>query len=196
MKYHRTLNERKMVVFVVQISRYFGPCRILPNLAVSCRILPYLPYPAVSCRILPYPAVSCVSCHILPYPAVSCRILPYPAVSCRILPYPAVSCRILPYPAVSCHILPYRIRVTGKPQSVLTQGPQPRPRKAGLTRNKYRHTPTTNSAIRTQTHAPRHPTRRGKIKAKPIPTRTNCRARRGMARRGRQPKPEHAQHRP
>ena len=105
MKYHQTLNERKMVVFVVQTSRYFGPCRILPYPAVSCRILPYLPYPAVSCRILPYPA----------YPAVSCRILPYPAVSCRILPYPAVSCRILPYHAVSCRILPYRIRVTGKP---------------------------------------------------------------------------------
>ena len=95
MKYHRTLNERKMVVFVVQTSRYFGPCRILPYPAVSCRILPYLPYPAVSCRILPYPA--------------------YPAVSCRILPYPAVSCRILPYPAVSPRIMPYRIRVTGKP---------------------------------------------------------------------------------
>ena len=100
MKYHRTLNERKMVVFVVQTSRYFGPCLILPYPAVSCRILPYLPYPAVSCRILPYPAVSC---RISPYPAVSCRILPYSAVSCRILPYPAVSCRILPYPAVSPH---------------------------------------------------------------------------------------------
>ena len=96
MKYHQTLNERKMVVFVVQTSRYFGPSRILP-----------------------YPAVSCVSCRILPYPAVSCRILPYPAVSCRILPYPAVSCRILPYPAVSCRILPYRIRVTGKPNWVI-----------------------------------------------------------------------------
>ena len=93
MKYHRMLNERKMVFFVVQPSRYFGPCRILPYPAVSCRILPYLPYPVVSCRILPYPT--------------------YPAVSCRILPYPAVSCRILPYPAVSCRILPYRIRVTG-----------------------------------------------------------------------------------
>ena len=114
----------------VQTSRYFGPCCILPNPAVSCRILPYLLYPAESCRILPYPAypaVSCrilpypaVSCHILPYPAVSCRILPYRAVSCRILPYPAVSCRILPYPAVSCRILPYpavsntRIRETPK----------------------------------------------------------------------------------
>ena len=113
MKYLRTLNERKMVVFVVQLSRYFGPYRILPYPAVSCRILPYLPYPAVSGRILPYPA----------YPAVSCRILPYPAVSCRILPYPAVSCRILPYPAVSCRILPYRIRVTGKPQwTMVTEG--------------------------------------------------------------------------
>ena len=91
MKYHRTLNERKMVVFVVQTSRYFGPCRILPYPAVSCRIWRIPPYPAVSCRIL----------RILPYPAVSCRILPYPAVSCRILPYPSVSCRILPYPAVS-----------------------------------------------------------------------------------------------
>ena len=101
MKYHRTLNECKMVVFVVQTSRYFGPCRILPYPAVSCRILPYLPYPAVSCRILPYPAYPAVSCRILPYPAISCRILPYPAVSCRILPYPAVSCRILPYPALS-----------------------------------------------------------------------------------------------
>ena len=60
MKYHQTLNERKMVVFVVQTSRYFGPCRILPYPAVS----------AVSCRILPYPAVSLVSCRILPYPAV------------------------------------------------------------------------------------------------------------------------------
>ena len=117
MKYHQTLNERKMVVFVVQTSRYFGPCCILPYPAVSCRILPYLPYPAVSCRILPYPAYPAVSCRILPYPAVSCRILPYPAVSCRILPYPAVSCCILPYPAVSCRILPYRIRVTGKPNS-------------------------------------------------------------------------------
>ena len=87
----RTLNERKMVVFVVQTSRYFGPCRILPYPAVSCRI----------CRILPYPVVSCRILRILPYPAVSCCILPYPAVSCRILPYPAVSCRILPYPAVS-----------------------------------------------------------------------------------------------
>ena len=91
MKYHRTLNERKMVVFVVQTSRYFRPCRILPYPAISCRILPYLPYPAVSCQILPYPAYSAESCRILPYPAVSCRILPYPAVSCRILPYPAVS---------------------------------------------------------------------------------------------------------
>ena len=106
MKYHQTLNERKMVVLIVQTSRYFGPCRILPYPAVSCRILPYLPYPAVSCRILPYPAYPAVSCRILPYPAVSCRILPYPAVSCRILPYPAVSagyCRILlslPYLAV------------------------------------------------------------------------------------------------
>ena len=116
MKYHQTLNEREMVVFVVQTSRYFGRCRILPYPAVSCRILPYLPYPAVSCCILPYPAYPAVSCRILPYPAVSCRILPYPAVSCRILPYPAVSCRILPYPAVSCRILPYRIRVTGKPK--------------------------------------------------------------------------------
>ena len=101
MKYHRTLNEHKMVVFVVQTSRYFGPCHILPYPAVSCHILPYLLYPAVSCRILPYPAYPAVSCRILPYPAVSCRILPYPAVSCRILPNPAVSCRILPYPAVS-----------------------------------------------------------------------------------------------
>ena len=101
MKYHRTLNERKMVVFVVQTSRYFGPCRILPYPAVSCRILPYLPYPAVSCRILPYPAYPAVSCRLLPSPAVSCRILPYPAVSCRILPYPAISCPILPYPALS-----------------------------------------------------------------------------------------------
>ena len=74
MKYHRTLNERKMVVFVVQTSRYFGPCRILPYPAVSCRIWRIPPYPAVSCRILPYPAVSC---RILLYPAVSCRILPY-----------------------------------------------------------------------------------------------------------------------
>ena len=115
MKYHRTLNERKMVVFIVQTSRYFGPCCILPYPAISCRILRYLPYPAVSCRIVPYPSYPAVSCRILPYPAVSCRILPYAAVSCRILPYPAVSCRILPYPAVSCRILPYRIRVTGKP---------------------------------------------------------------------------------
>ena len=87
MKYHRTLNERKMVVFVVQTADILNP--------------------VVSCRILPYPAVSCCICRILPYPAVSCRILPIPAVSCRILPYPAVSCRILPYPAVSCRILPY-----------------------------------------------------------------------------------------
>ena len=126
MKYHKGLNERKMVVFVVQTSRYFGPCRILPYPAVSCRILPYLRYPAVSCRILPYPAYPAVSCRILPYPAVSCRILPYPAVSCRILPYPAVSCCILPYPAVSCRILLYRIPVTGKPKCVA------RPRFVGL----------------------------------------------------------------
>ena len=39
-----------MVAFVVQTSRYFGPCRILPYPAVSCRILRI-------CRILPYPAV-------------------------------------------------------------------------------------------------------------------------------------------
>ena len=94
MKYHRTLNERKMVVFVVRTSRYFGSCRILPYLAVPRHIMPY---PAVSCRIcriLPYPAVSSRILRILPYPAVSCRILPYLAVSCRILPYPAVSCRI------------------------------------------------------------------------------------------------------
>ena len=101
MKYHRTLNERKMVVFVVQTSRYFGPCRILQYPAVSCRICRILPYPAVSCRILRMLPYAAVSCRILPYPAVSCRILPYPAVSCRILPYLAVSCRILPYPAVS-----------------------------------------------------------------------------------------------
>ena len=88
MKYHRTLNERKMVVFVVQTADILDP--------------------VVSSRILPYPAVSCHICRMLRYPAVSCRIL-------RIVPYPAVSCRILPYPAVSCRIVPYRIRVTGKP---------------------------------------------------------------------------------
>ena len=102
MTYHRTPNERKMVVFVVRTSRYFGSCRILP-------------YPAAFCRIMPYTAVSCRICRILSYPAypaVSCRILPLPTLSCRILPYPAVSS---PYPAVSCRILPYRIRVSGKP---------------------------------------------------------------------------------
>ena len=62
MKYHRTLNERKMVVFVVRTSRYFGSCRILP-------------YPPLICRIMPYSAVSCRNLRILPYPAVSCRNL-------------------------------------------------------------------------------------------------------------------------
>ena len=65
-----------MFVFVVRTSKYFGSCRILPYLAVSCCILLYRTVSAVSCCILPYPAVSCVSCRILPYPylAVSYRI--------------------------------------------------------------------------------------------------------------------------
>ena len=73
MKYHQTLNERKMVVFVVQTSRYFGPCRILPYPAVSWHILPYLPYPAVSCCILPYPAKKMSLNYALGLLMYSCR---------------------------------------------------------------------------------------------------------------------------
>ena len=90
----QVLHERKIVFFVVQTSRYFGSCRILPYPAVSCQNKLYTAVSAIYCRILvslPYPAYPAVSCHFLPYPAVSSRIPPYPAVSCHILPYPAVS---------------------------------------------------------------------------------------------------------
>ena len=73
---------------------------------------------------------------------------------------------------------------------------KPRPTKAGPARNVYPHTPTTNPATRTQTDGPQSPTRKGEIKAKTVPTRTNYNPRPRMARRGQKPKPEHTQDRP